>query len=1538
MIAQQSSLDPLKSECTMLLQRIISLCSSKSASANCLTAAELLKLLQCTLDMVPGPHCATLFRDIGVIARQLDAKMVMIVVSLLNEEGPCADDVHSMEFECLPSNCSLVWDVLTKATIHTCFNSISNLRVDKALKLLVSQISKYHTTNGNSSTSTSIVNIVAKVAIQRVSLCKQSGFSDNSNFSGCIRLSTLIAALLSDAVIWNCSETMALGLMKTLGNCLTCIPADDFSRLPDNTVDIFAERFLQLARSFESFKSYSATVLQELSACMLSILQFLMPRLVGKGCTNLAAVLFVSLCRPLEAIYGDTCSLVSNCHMSAATDTNHIDTIIKFLQTTAHLIVSTLVNPPNKSSPVTTSADIHPAVSLFEQLGTGNFTAYIQLQFVIDASAKLQEARVLSQVDEEFVLDVVEKIISIIPERILGTFEKDVLCLDFISNSLLLKDLSTSDEKSKGLIEQLNLLAARCIGSEVGVDDVVRVANKKPHAMQAKAGLGKSQQIRSIPVVAMSIKVWSMLIKWTQPAVSSCMNTRSDDDNGNRTSGARLSHYLTSAMNAMRELGKLIESKSLSDESRINRGHMLLNNYVPVEARFLFHALGLHGRLSDQVELLKILNNVAVLEPDATNLKSLSRELQLCSAMQHALLGNYSWRPNHQNKRLPLLSSDMLPDNVTAYLKGLQMNTDINNDWSNAMLKIICKAYEAMTNQSSTDFDELGNELVAQLESRLKGKNDRNQTIENLRILRVWVTLLVATGHLVASGDHKRSLIWSRRLISLTFHNGSQRIPLELIRLRLEGLLLTSEIYEQCGLIDNSLSYLSEAIATAKLASQASMSIVGLHGLRIWYRLDSSRLLASMSDLLGLSEPTSSTTTVQLDNVSAAVRFIVVHLAKLLAINLEEDVLLPGANASVDWISYSIPIDQCLQFRYLGRYWNTDLTIAPSANEVNSFRKYDTCMRKADKAAIRAINDSLTFRITDATIRVSSLADADRSHHVLKHRNEQMAGDESMCFDVTRDLRRYRNLVNITQTSENSDPMLAFILGASSCNVSAENLVSLESSLSESNSSTARSMQPISNPLKYLNVSSALIRDALSSSNVDALSKMHNLLGSMMLPWPASAEFGMSQQFVSGICYLAIEPFTNNLLIGRYESQAVFTAVLPIADKLRSFLKDWKELMEESDRVLQRTKDVKQVKKWSEADKQQWWDDRSACDQAIAKLLRSFEEILGPYRCMLMPCSLGGQFSDDMPALAAEVNPMVAKKGSSAKRSRVGVRVPDVQELLRQPNIAAWTRLVVESMNESSSRSPLTREEALVAIKGVLSPELPNILDISEQLLSHCLQSASFLMQPAYNNDNKDSDHSATHPSQSLKESSEASDDLDGLKITDLRKLLKDINQPTTGKKDELINRIRDHRNLATQGHISTSRSNQRTFSGGHIVLILDEHLQEIPIECIPLLKSASCSRVPGLAVLLSMIMHRQSQDEAVGLKSVATSDSICIDSHEPSSCPRKVDATKTWYVIDPESNLPETRSTMMKFFEPYTGAWKWTGFASNIPPESVVK
>ncbi|KAG8585274.1 hypothetical protein GDO81_004955 [Engystomops pustulosus] len=130
-----------------------------------------------------------------------------------------------------------------------------------------------------------------------------------------------------------------------------------------------------------------------------------------------------------------------------------------------------------------------------------------------------------------------------------------------------------------------------------------------------------------------------------------------------------------------------------------------------------------------------------------------------------------------------------------------------------------------------------------------------------------------------------------------------------------------------------------------------------------------------------------------------------------------------------------------------------------------------------------------------------------------------------------------------------------------------------------------------------------------------------------------------------------------------------------------------------------------------------------------------------------------------------------------------------------------------------------------------------------------------------------------------------------------IRSLVQGFCTSKTEQAEELLQKAVDRLKLKTEQ------------SEGHLVLILDKHLQKLPWESMPCLLTRSVTRLPSLHFLLNYGLLKK---------------------HQPQSAlVHGVDPKKTFYVLNPHSNLPGTEERFRDWFKNEPG---WKGVIRSAP------
>ncbi|XP_040395533.1 separin isoform X2 [Cygnus olor] len=100
---------------------------------------------------------------------------------------------------------------------------------------------------------------------------------------------------------------------------------------------------------------------------------------------------------------------------------------------------------------------------------------------------------------------------------------------------------------------------------------------------------------------------------------------------------------------------------------------------------------------------------------------------------------------------------------------------------------------------------------------------------------------------------------------------------------------------------------------------------------------------------------------------------------------------------------------------------------------------------------------------------------------------------------------------------------------------------------------------------------------------------------------------------------------------------------------------------------------------------------------------------------------------------------------------------------------------------------------------------------------------------------------------------------------------------------------------------------------GGSLVLVLDKHLQKLPWESMACLRTLPVTRLPSLHFLLSYSLAQRAGSV------------LC----------RGINPTRTFYILNPQNNLPSTEERFRSWFESEQG---WSGVTGAIPSQEQMQ
>ena len=821
-----------------------------------------------------------------------------------------------------------------------------------------------------------------------------------------------------------------------------------------------------------------------------------------------------------------------------------------------------------------------------------------------------------------------------------------------------------------------------------------------------------------------------------------------------------------------------------------------------------------------------------------------------------------------------------------------------------------------------------------------------------------WMMVLHSKLCVLLGGQHLLALSWAKKALQLLKGNtaaGGKEGHIDSLALEMECMLLIADLHEMTGSVEKCLSYLAEAKAlSSRCFSIMYRKVYSLHATRLWLRLGSSR---HSNELEYLREPmpTTSVNTSLGSNIS----YLATECGDIIYGIISNDA------PPVHWQ------DQ-ISYRHCNMTWDVE-----AVGDLKFHTSIPLYLRRTIKRILSVPsvpNDKSIF---------SGLSSKQGPFWVdiLREHSNLFVGD---WFDVVRNARRRVSSDIMTSfgpqaadlkclggmsslqvskgeiSSATFLPTLAFVLGAGSCGTSVE--CSLENKAEAMNDRHAR----LGRACQL--VGSACCGDENALADIDSL---------LSAPVTSLSANGCKSVY----CFMTVDHSRRRVLIGRKDGSAwPVVASLAAYESFEQALVDWKDIMACNKSQLQKTMNAVDVSSWGKSEKVKWWNERDQLDQRMKAFFENVEFMLGPWRCLLAPTALTSSlkanagYSECCTKLlelfrryssAKEPKKKASKKGSAHASARDAL--DDVDAAIE--GVLAWVSLLVCPDNG------LEKCERVAGLKEVLQAALQPLAEEGAVGLEEDTLQVSITIIDACRGRDIDRQRPQSSPSTTARNSDALCQEkitemrfrVAGLKVVDLKSELRDAGLDTSGKKAELAERLSDFLEkqllqlpgivaddmevVTTQEELSPTQTGSR--ASCHITLILDENLQMIPWESLPLLRQASCSRVPSLSLLITLLQGRSAPDSvgtdvAAGKENTSgksarktakpkTQDSHII-THDPNNEDHYISVARCWYTVDPDANLERTRSTMMSFIEPYATRWQWPGYSGERPPEDVIR
>ena len=967
--------------------------------------------------------------------------------------------------------------------------------------------------------------------------------------------------------------------------------------------------------------------------------------------------------------------------------------------------------------------------------------------------------------------------------------EKEIKCLELYVKSHFQWICQSGDSASV-------VVALRSLGDDFdpsGVAIVSRGAAAKKRAPKVVVPPPLAE-VATVSTHLFGVRLWLLLAQWAFPAVLIHAAPSGTDDVyiSDGTHGAAV--YLTNAM-------KMLKAACTAGGAVNSRVWV---SFLASDCEVLFHLLGLHGRIDDQVKLttycLAILSSPAICDnKNCCCYRELSVAIEnMCVLLE--LQNCFNGRPR-------------LTSGVAIPARGDVKVSSAAPDLYAAVYTFVdeCQAITArhakqLTNAESIESLAETAMLSLQQTNKIKASLSSlsNGSAHNVAmVVRSWICLLSSRVLLCKFALHAAAYSWAKKCIGLlaapkdSSSGSSNSYTVDVTLARLESAILVAELYEQTGDVDRTLSYAAEAVAVAKVGSSALANVVSLHCVRIWYRMKSARFLCALTDLLAL---TNDSIDDAYDTVSKNIRCTASCISAICAVDDAGSHSRAGTKSSNS-------------FRFVDCLWGIDNS-EPGQHSA-MMGEHKTCLHSAVRAqlahvfATEGIDGSAVYSIAGTV--------ADRTCDIDSKPFSLLSCSGAHSFDVIRDYRR-RCCLDLLVNRKGSAAAHAFILGAASC------LVSHECSLS-------REREPLALDLAGDTAAIALVQRACAGDGtaIDCVDGQLKMLTRSAL----SAAAHGSKGGCGAVCFASIERSTGRLLLGRFDDTCGYeVASLPIADRLRGILREWESVMTSVQDTLVRTANCDRSKVWGEEEKRLWWSARRASDEKIRSILLDLQSALGKYISIFTGIGEGDNVGDSVDALTGSLS-----------------------QLDFAPRPAA----------QAAGTDALNKE-------------------------------------------------------------------LGALKVADLRSYLKSRLLSTKGTKQEMVDRaLEEAAKAKVRSPVAIRRPTPTTSSGGgHVVIVLDESLQGLPFECMPLLElrkvmrtqctistvpnifapsphprhitstQVYCSRVPGLSVLLSMagrlLPAKENNLPAVARKTLATATAAAsrLRAEGPG-----VRVSKAWFAVD---------------------------------------
>lgn len=582
--------------------------------------------------------------------------------------------------------------------------------------------------------------------------------------------------------------------------------------------------------------------------------------------------------------------------------------------------------------------------------------------------------------------------------------------------------------------------------------------------------------------------------------------------------------------------------------------------------------------------------------------------------------------------------------------------------------------------------------------------------------------------------------------------------------------------------------------------------------------------------------------------------------------------------------------------------------------------------------------------------------------------NNILQSNYCLPFDVVRYLRRTKcvDAVLSKQVSRSSCSSKDFVLGASSIGVASENVL-----LSMTDGACG-----LHSELVAIRAACSGDKSAICAINEVLLNTVKSC--SMV------------------VCFIACDPVTGSLLIGRFSSETPGLVVsLPLQSEVARVMSEWNQSIDACTSHLHAdvAAGVSEEEKSSDSVKREWWNQRKQHDANICEWLSSFNDLLGPWICMLVdestlyPSICIDFIRADVACFKsmqrlADIKTYLASGSSTKKTSKPSNKLNSVHD--DACKIECWTRLVVRSLADSELSYSI--QQAASCMRVCLSKHLiltdasdDEMLDVARLFVSK-----HFLLYQQNTSSSGSSEGLSTGDGlDELVAALSLEDAAMEVEHSRFSNSLNEGNLPTRQKSkvprsneasaDHTVVATDDSKQQAIQAQVWQKKTiaelKQELTLGGvafgaratkaELLELLRKHHVK-PTSCINATKSKAGHKteskivktVTSQTIYGNLVLMLGEDLQCVPIENIAFLKkrpctripglALLLELIQKrsgnTSSPTAVSAQNVWYSVDPEGNLPGTADTMTAFLKPYVDRFQWTGVVSQLPSMSTLK